>query len=233
MFDLTVSQFQPFGVGHWTVLGMTVALSALLPLTVRRYGAKWTKRTICVLIAALLVTTECFNYAYTISHGGWEMFIEEALPLHACGFSLYLTAFMLITRRQVIFEIVYFWGFAGTTQALLTPVAQTGFPSWSCFHFFITHGLVIVGVSFATFGLRMRPRFKGVWIAYAYSWALVFIVGGCNRLLGTNYMYLCERPTGNTPFYFLPWPWYILFLGFIAIIFFLLLWLPFRKSEGK
>ncbi|MHC4552406.1 MAG: YwaF family protein [Planctomycetota bacterium] len=231
MFDLIASQFQPFGAEHWTVLGVTVVLSALLPLTVRRFPSERFKRNICVVIALLLVATECFNYYYTIAHDGWDKFVDVALPLHACGFSLYLTAFMLLTRRQAAFEIVYFWGFAGTTQALLTPITQAGFPSWSCFHFFITHGLVIVGVSFATFGLKMRPRFKGVWITYAFSWALVFIVGGCNWLLGTNYMYLCERPSGSTPFYFLPWPWYILFLGLLAIVFFVLLWLPFKKKQ--
>lgn len=233
MLNLTASQFQPFGAEHWTVLGITVALSALLPMTVRRFPSDQLKRAICVTIAALLVILETFNYVYTITQDGWTLFVNEELPLHACGVSLYLTAYMLITRRQAVFEIVYFWSFAGTTQALLTPIAQDGFPAWHCFHFFTSHGLVIVAVSFATFGLRMRPRLKGVWIAYLFSWILVFMVGACNWLLGTNYMYLCERPTGQTPFYFLPWPWYIPFLGLVAIIFFLLLWLPFRKSGSK
>ena len=231
--QILASQFEPFGGEHLAVLAATAALSIALSMWTRRSQSPRLERRICVTIAVLLLALEMFNYYYTITHDGWSRFVAEALPLHACGISLYLTAYMLLTRRQVFFEIVYFWGFAGTTQALLTPVTQEGFPAWPCFHFFLTHGLVVVGVAFATVGLKMRPRFKGVWITYAFSWALVLMVGTCNRLLGTNYMYLCEKPTGSTPFYFLPWPWYILFLGVLAIVFFLLLWLPFRKSRRR
>lgn len=225
------SQFEPFGSDHLVVIALTVCLSVVLSLLVRNPSSPRLKRIVCISIAVLLIATEWFNYGYVLTQDGWAAFVAESLPLHACGVTLYLTAYTLITKRQLTFEIIYFWGFAGTTQAILTPIAQDGFPAWFSFHFFLTHGGTLVGVSVATFGLRMRPRFKGVWITYAFSWGLLLVVGGLNWLLDTNYMFLCTPPTGNTPFYFLPWPWYILFLGLLALVMFLLLWLPFARRK--
>lgn len=230
--QLITSPFEPFSVDHLIVIGLTVFLCIFLPALVRRVQSESLTRAICWFIASTLVIVEVFDYGYSIIFDGWDYFLDEALPLHVCGVVLYLTAYMLITRKQLIYEIAYFWGFAGTVQGVLTPIVQEGFPSWHCFHFFWVHAGVVVGVAFATFGLRMRPRLKGLWITYAWSWVLLAVVGGLNVLLDTNYMFLCTPPTGQSPFYFLPWPWYIPFLGVVALVFFVLLWLPFCRDKS-
>ena len=146
--------------------------------------------------------------------------------------AIYLTAIVLLTRKQLLYEVAYFWGMAGTVQALLTPAVEIGFPSWRFVLFFLGHCSIIIGVIFATFGLGLRPRWKGLWITYGLSWCTAGLIGLVNILLGTNYMYLCEPPAGKSPFYFLPWPWYILFLGILGWLLFFLVWLPFCRS-GK
>ena len=226
-----VSQFQPFGIEHLTVIGATVFLSIALSIVLRRNTSPVRERVICIGLACLLIGIEWFNYVYVLMHEGGRVLVERSLPLHACGVALYLAAYTLIKRRQVMFEIVYFWAFAGTIQGVLTPFEMEGFPAWFCFHFFLTHGGVIVAVSALTFGLRMRPRWKGLWISYAAAWGLVVVVGILNWLLGTNYMFLCAPPSGPTPFYFLPWPWYMLFIGVLALALFILLWLPFARRK--
>lgn len=221
------SEFTQFGPQHIAVIIILVLTSAVLCTTVRYMKSETHKRAIRYGLAAILLSTEWFNYGYTLTHEGLDYFLQNALPLHACGMAVYLTAFALITKNQLAFEITYFWGLAGTTQAIITPAITEGFPSIRFFQFFITHSAIILGVLVAVFGLKMRPRLKGMWITYALTWGLVFIVGGINALLDSNYMYLCHRPVGTSPFYFLNWPWYILFQGGIALILFFLLWLPF------
>ncbi len=230
---LMQSAFKPFGAEHLTVIGLTVCLCTGLSLWVRQSRSQCVKQAICISIAVVLLSAEWFNYAWVLVHEGWMNFVDHSLPLHVCGFTLYLAVFVLITRNRYAFQLLYFWAFAGTVQALLTPVDQEGFPAWDCFHFFIIHGGVIVGAAVATFGMEMRPTRKGLAGAYVLSWVMVLVVGGINALLGTNYMYLCAPPSGSTPFYFLPWPWYILFLGLLALVFFTLLWLPFAGSGGE
>lgn len=227
------SQLVPFGVDHIAAIGTTVLLSVLLSVLVRNSRSTHQQRIICIGIALFLVVSECINYLYVLRHSGWTTFVHDALPLHLCGVTLYLTAYTLVTKRQTTFELVYFWCFSGTVQAILTPEAQVGFPAWSCFHFFFAHGGTIAGVSAMTFGLRMRPRFKGMWLAYGCLWALFLVVGLLDAMLNADYMYFWEPPTGQTPFYFLRWPWYIPFLGLVALVFCILLWLPFSRRANR
>ena len=221
------SEFIQFGPAHLVVITTLVILSTSLSLTVRFSTSEKIKRNICYGLALFMLAAEMFHYIFTFASEGLDTFLQYCLPLHVCGIAVYLTAYMLITKKQLIFEIVYFWALGGTTQAILTPAVSTGFPSYRFFQFFLAHSAVITGVCIAVFGLKMRPRLKGLWFTYALSWLLVFVVGGINTLLDTNYMYLCNPPAGISPFYFLQWPWYILFQSALALVLFFLLWLPF------
>lgn len=223
------SEFVQFGPAHLTVIGTLIAISVVLCVVVRYANSTAVKRSICWGLAVILLGSEWLGYGNALIYHGFDFFLQYSLPLHACGIAVYLTAYMLVTKRQVVFEIVYFWGLAGTTQAILTPAVTEAFPSFRFFHFFIAHSAIIIGVLVAVFGLKMRPRAKGLWITYAASWCMVFVVGGLNYLLGTNYMYLCRPPAGVSPFYFLNWPWYILFQGVLALVLFSALYLPFSN----
>ncbi|MHC5179037.1 MAG: YwaF family protein [Planctomycetota bacterium] len=224
------SEFIQFGPPHLIVIATLIVLCVTVSAVVRYAPSSTVKHGICRGLVVVLLGGECFKYVFTYTQYGRDYFVQSSLPLHVCGIAVYLAAFMLITRRQVVFEIVYFWALGGTTQAILTPAVAAGFPSYHFYQFFIEHSAVIIAVFVAVFGLKMRPRLKGVWITYALSWLLVFVVGGINYLLDTNYMYLCRPPTGVSPFYFLDWPWYILFQSGLALVIFSLLYLPFARQ---
>jgi len=228
-----LNSFEPFGIAHLCVIGITVSLCVLLPVVSRRSGSKRLTQSICWMLAVFLIFSEVVRALYVLTQKGWEPFLAEGLPLHACGLALYLSAVVLLTRRQLLYEVTFFWGMAGTVQAIVTPAVETGFPSWPFVLFFMGHVGIVVSVMFATFGLGLRPRLKGMWLTYALSWCMAGVVGVANLLLGSNYMYLCEPPTGQSPFYFLPWPWYILFQGVLALVLFVLLWLPFTLQKRK
>lgn len=227
------SEFVQFGPAHLTMIALLVVVSAGLSAAVRYSNSARFKKRVCWGFAFFLLGAEWFEYCFTIARDGFEFFVQYALPLHMCGIAVYLAAYMLITKRQVIFEIVYFWAIGGTMQAILTPAVTDGFPSYNFLQFFIEHSAVIIAVVIAVFGLRLRPRLKGMWITYAVSWSTVFVIGGLNALLNTNYMYLCSPPVGVSPFYFLDWPWYILFQGGLALVVFTLLYLPFAVWPQK
>lgn len=226
-------EFVQFGPAHLAVIALLIVFSIMLPAAVRYSKSERIKWTIRLSLVAVLLGVEWFKCVYMITQNGFDDFIQNDLPLHACGMAIYLTSWVLITKKQVAFEIAYFWGLAGTTQAILTPALTDGFPSVPFFLFFVAHCAIIVGVLVAVFGLKMRPRLKGLWITYALTWTLVFVVGGINALLGSNYMYLCSPPDGTSPFYFLLWPWYLLFQGAFALAAFWILYLPFGVFRHK
>ena len=55
-----------------------------------------------------------------------------------------------------------------------------------------------------------------------------------NLVLGSNYMYLSAPPDGTlSPFFIGPWPWYIVFLEFVALAMFLAVYAPFALAERE
>jgi len=54
-----------------------------------------------------------------------------------------------------------------------------------------------------------------------------------NLVLGTNYLFICEKPLGDTPLnYFGPWPWYIIPLALVSILAFFGLYSPYAIADG-
>jgi hypothetical integral membrane protein (TIGR02206 family) len=107
-----------------------------------------------IALAGLLLTQEGVQRVLAVMREGPSVAL---LALHLCSLSVYLPAWMLITRAQRVDEVVYFWGLGGTTQALLTPDLVQGFPAAAWLLFFLRDGLVIVGVHYATIDFGLRP----------------------------------------------------------------------------
>ena len=90
------------------------------------------------------------------------------------------------------------------------------------------HCGIIVAVLFLTWGLAMRPRPGAV--LRVWGWTQVYLVcaGTVNWLTRTNYGYLAAKPIhGSLLDYFGPWPWYLLTLEAMALLFFTVFYSPF------
>ncbi len=225
-------EFTTFGPAHLATLAITVLLAVALPTWMRKTTSHAVGRTIRIAIATALVGNELIYHYMGISLVGPAGFAAGYLPVHICGLSAYLTAWLLIRPSQGLYEVTYFWALAGTLQATLTPELASEFPSYWFIQYFVRHSGIIIGVVAATWGLKMRPRrwapFRvfGVTLAYAAAVAMV------NWLTGGNYMFLRHAPETQSPFFFLPWPWYLAFIGAVGLGMFWLLQMPFAIAEA-
>lgn len=135
---------------------------------------------------------------------------------------------------QKTYEIAYFWGLVGSSNAVITPALESGFPQYRFFQYFIAHSGIVAGVLFATWGLRMRPTLGGLFRAFLCLHLLAVVVAVVNALSGSNYMFLCEPPQGTaSPFLFAPWPWYIPILDAIALAMFFAVLSPFLVTRRR
>ena len=225
--------FQLFGTAHLLALSVIAALALGLPLLLRR-RAPGMVTSVAWLLGALLLAQEVAQAAWLWRSLGLGLHL---LPLDLCTLSVFFTAWVLITRSRRIYEIVYFWGLGGTTQALVTPELFQGFPSAAFMFFFAGHGLVVIGVVYATFVLRLRPYPRSILRVAAMTLALAAAVFLLNLLLGTNFMYLMAKPMQPSLLdWFGPWPWYLAGLFATALLTFAVLYLPwlvvdFRRSH--
>jgi len=210
-------------------MGLTLALPVLLSVIVRRY--KRTTRAICFTFAGVLLLNEVAHWIWRLATSTVEEFLRLNLPLHVCGIAVFAVMVALVFRNRIAYEIAWFWGIAGTTNAIITPQLEVGFPDYRFFQYFIVHGGIVAGALFATWGLGMRPTAMSVVRAFVLLHVLCIIAFGVNLALGSNYMFLMEPPVTQSPFFFAPWPWYIPILDAFALLLFVLLLLPFAIRD--
>ena len=238
---MATAGFQTFDATHIFTMALTLALPVVLVVVARRASSEVVPATISYLLAGALLINEAAHWAYRLDEFGLGSFVQNHLPLHACSVAVFATAAALLFHNQTAYEIAYFWGLVGSSNAVITPGLEAGFPEYLFFQYFISHSGIVVGVLFATWGLRMRPALGGLFRAFVFLNVFASGIAVFNFLLGSNYMYLCGPPTGTvTPFFFAPWPWYLPILEVIALaMFFAVLspflvtrWRPFRASAG-
>ena len=223
--------FRFMGPAHVGVIALTAVLPVVLSVLARKIGSAGITRAIALVICAVLLINEMVHWGYGIVVDGFGEFVIDYLPLHICGMALFILTFAVLTRNQIAYEIAYFWGLAGTLQAVVTPDLQNGFPSYDFVQYFITHTGIVTGVLFTTWAMAMRPSPVSVARTFVLTNLFMFVIGGVNRLLGSNYMFLCRPPEGKSPFFFLGWPWYIVFLEGVGLALILLLYLPFPLCD--
>ena len=223
------SPFTMFSDQHLSVMFIILALTVSLPLLIKKTDSEQITRTVAIgfgVFLLLVKITEPFVRSDPLQN--WQ----DELPLHLCDLAAILTGIMLINRSYFFYELTYFWGFGGALQAMITPSLKYGFPHIDFFYYFIGHGLIIMGVIYATVLFKYRPVLKSIWRAFV---AIVFyaaLVAPINWILGTNYMYLFGKPKVQSLYDYLgPWPWYLLSLIPVAFFFFFLYYSPFWIAD--
>ena len=198
------------------------AVTAGLIVFARRGPGAWLR-----WMALLLVAVELSWWVYVLAGGVPGSELAYSLPLQLCDAAIFVAAAALWTRRALLVEVAYFWGLAGTIQALLTPDLPQHFPTYPYFQYYIAHGGVVAAALVLVVGLRIHPQHLLRVIAVTLGY--VAVVGLVDAVTGANYMYLRAKPPAATLLDLLgPWPVYILAASIIALILFAVLDAPFR-----
>jgi len=216
--------FRLFSTQHLVAIATLLAVLGIACFVLGRREA-W-RRPFRIVVAVLLVAQELSYEAWHLSIGDFHP--GEHLPFHLCGMSLLVSAALLLTRRPLLFEIIYFWGLGGATQAILTPdLGAYSFPHYRYFQFFLSHGLIWLTLAYVLVveGMRLRRgaylRVLGVttgWLAFAAA---------VNVATDGNYGFVCHKPaTASLLDAMGPWPWYVAAMAALAVVVFGLLALP-------
>jgi hypothetical integral membrane protein (TIGR02206 family) len=224
-----VNRFVLFGADHLAALGAVALAAALLVAVARRTSGSAARAVRYGLAVALLLGT-----AATLAHWWRRGLLSplDLLPFHLCDFLILVAAFALVTLERTSAELLFFWAGSGTLLAMLGPDLQTGFPSWAFVSFFLLHGLVVIAAMVVTFGFGRRPRDGAPWRVFALTNAYALLVGLVNAVLGTNYLFLREKPRARTLLdWFGPWPAYLFVAEAAALALFVLLDAPFRAAR--
>jgi hypothetical integral membrane protein (TIGR02206 family) len=211
-----------FSAEHIAALIATALAAVLLAAAARRSRegiALAIARGLALLIAAAFVA-EQVTYA---ARGTWSVRINLPLQLTDAVTLVSIVA-LWRPRAGLAAELVYFWAFSATLQALLTPDLRQSFPDLLYFTYFATHGGALAAACLLVVGLGHRPRPGAVRRVYAATAAFACLAALGTVLTGGNYMFLRRKPVGGSLLDVMgPWPWYILAAAAVALVMFLVL----------
>ena len=175
-----------------------------------------------------LAANELIWWAFRYSHEGvhrWN------LPLQLCDLTVWSTVWACLRPVPIVVEFSYYAGLAGAGMALLTPDLWSPWPSYPAVYFFLAHGGVVVAVAVLVFGRAAAVERRAPWRPFGVLLLYAAVAGGLNAILGTNYMYLCQKPRNASLLNaFGPWPVYLAGGAAAAFALFWLLWLPLRST---
>ncbi len=207
-----------------TVAGAVVTGIALCVLARRRPGPwrVWVARAIGVALVADAVS---FIVALLVA-GTFSP--KTSLPLALCDMAALVAAAACWWRVPVLVELTYFWGLAGTLQAVITPDLDVGFPHLVFFQYMVGHLGIVLAAVFLVVGLRISPRPGAVPRVFAITLGYTALVGLIDGITGANYMFLRSPPGEWTLLRVLgPWPWYIASAAGVALVLLVALDAPF------
>lgn len=215
-------------VQYWTAVGIGVLLGAAAVVAARAYGGR-IAHGIARGLALVLLTDAAVFVARPVADGTWTA--RASLPLALCDLALAVAAVACWWPSwQLGVELTYFWGLAGTLQAVVTPDLSVRFPDPEFFLFVAGHVGIVLAAVLLVVGLRRRPRPGSAWRVFAITAGYTAAVGVVDAVTGGNYMYLRRLPGAASLLSVLgPWPWYLLGAAAVGGALFAVLALPFRR----
>lgn len=219
------------GLAYWLAVAAGGATCGCLSAAARRRPGPWTVTAGRALSAVLLADAATFMFAPVVN-GGWQL--RTSLPLALCDVALVVAAAACWSRQLLLVELTYFWGLAGTLQAVVTPDLSSRFPDLQFFEYAVGHLGIVVAALYLVVGLRLRPRRGAVARVLAVTAGYTLLVGVFDAATGADYMFLAARPRHWSLLSVLgPWPWYIPAAAALAVVLLLALDAPFIRGRRE
>src|SRR2546423_13594165 len=226
-----VRVFRPFGLAHLVVIALTISLPFIFAAFARKSRWPRSERIIARLLAGLLL----FNYV------GYEIYLavtaglawQRALPFQLCDWAMVAILVALLTGRERWLEVAYFWGIGGTLQAILTPDLKYAFPHIRFITFFVAHSGIVIAIAFMMIMKKFRPHWFSIVRVFLWSELYFVVTITVDLLTGENYGYLLYQPAAASLLDLLSHERviYILQMHLLALIFFVVLYLPFALYD--
>ena len=148
---------------------------------------------------------------------------DTALPLYPCPLASLMAPWLVHSRNQTLLNVIFYWVFAGTLQAVITPEIYSSFPHYEYLYFWVCHAGLLALICFLLINQEREPTNSGILTAFGWFNVMLAISAVVNVLTGSNYYYLRAKPSVPTLIDYLgPWPWYILGVEAVALVFFVL-----------
>jgi hypothetical integral membrane protein (TIGR02206 family) len=177
----------------------------------------------------LLVSEQISWQIGFLIHHDWR--VQQSLPFDLCDATAWVAVAACWLGTPWCIELTYFWGLAGTLQAVITPDVGAVFPHLEFINYVVEHLVIVTTALYLVLGLGHRPRPGAVRRIFTITLGYTTMVAVIDYVVDANYMFLRKPPPSASLLNVLgPWPWYIPASAALAVALFVALNLPFRRD---
>lgn len=234
-----VQEFDNFSLAHF----LPILLAATVIYVIFRYRNKIADSKYDMIIrytlAFAMIICEMSYFWRLVGVPSLGANPVDHLPITVCGWATVFGSYMLIGKSQTLFDITYFWVFAGSIFALITPtvIQFTGPTRFRYYQFWAEHLLGYVAIFFLIFVHKMRPTLKSLIKSYCALAVLAVVAFFANKMLGgkANYLFMATTEEADSIVNLLPsfFPLKILIMASVVTVLFGLAYLPWFIKDLK
>ncbi|MDA9991424.1 TIGR02206 family membrane protein [Candidatus Marinimicrobia bacterium] len=208
--------FQVFSIEHIiSIIVIIFVFIAFLRFN-KVLGINDNSRTFLFVLAFIMISLDLSEDLVRVFTGFYS--IRKDLPLQLCSIGVYLAAFTLVSRKKIFFDLIFYWGFVGATNAILTPDGNLFELRIFFFYSQAYHAALIFAVLWLMIKYDMRMRYGSILKVVISTNIIVGLLSILNYALDSNYMFLRQIPNSVSPFLMGEWPVYILMVQVFSII---------------
>ena len=194
-------EFRNFSLAHFAPILLTVAVILLIYRFRDKLRDFKHEKAIRFALAFALIVSEMSYYWRLIGLPELGPNPVDHLPITVCGWAVVFASYMVVTKSQSLFDITYFWLFAGSIFALITPtvITYTGPTRFRYYQFWLEHTLGYIAVFYMIFVHKMRPTVRSAIKSYSLLVVLAGVAFAANRIIGPGANYLFMAKPEDTP----------------------------------
>ncbi|MBR3795300.1 MAG: TIGR02206 family membrane protein [Clostridia bacterium] len=216
----TEPEFALFTPAHFAPVLLMIVLILLIRRCREQIRRSRHEETLRYMLAFALIISDMSYYWRLVGASWLPHGPVENLPIGVCGWAVIFCSYMLVGKKQALFDISYFWLLSGSLFALITPtpLTYTGITRFRYYQFWMEHTLGYVAIFYMIFVHGMRPTVKSAFRSYAALLMMAVIAYLVNRMIpGANYLYMARPEAAPSVLDILP-PDFLLRSSIIVLV---------------
>lgn len=219
----TFKYFEPIHIKALTFFILVSFILFIIPYFIKEKN----KEKYVKFLGFLLLFSKIFDILFRIIVEKEPWF--STMPFHLCNMAIIFGSLYYITRKNIFFNIIYFW-FSGAILAVILPGITTYHSKIYIYVFMSTHVLEIFAVVFAFVHLKVKITFKGLITSIIGYLMLILLALTWNYFFKTNFMYINDYIIAPINF-IKPFIVYQVLLVLLFLASIVVMYLPFSKEN--
>ena len=231
-------EFTNFSLAHFLPIIFMVAIIILIYIYRDRLRDYKHEDKLRLAMGLTLIITEMSYFWRLVGVESLNANPVDHLPITICGWAIIFASFMVVAKSKSLFDIVYFWVFAGSTFGLLTPtvITYTGPTRFRYYQFWLEHISGFIAIFYMIFVHKFRPNWKSIVKSYIALVILAVIAIMANNMLpGANYLFVARPEDTASILDFLPKNYIVrlILMAVVITLLFFVMYLPWLIKDIK